>query len=62
MRYNYIRNGNQIIEIKRYAGGRIISRLSSVLYKFRETYITPGQYSFPFSFKTGEDYPASFVV
>lgn len=61
MRYNYVRQGNQIIEIKRYSGGRIISRFSSVLYNFGGTFIPPGQYSFPFSFKTAEDYPASFM-
>ena len=53
MRYNYVRQGNQLIEIKRYSGGRIISRFSSVLYNFGGTFIPPGQYSFPFSFKTG---------
>jgi hypothetical protein len=61
MRYNYVRQGNQVVEIKRYSGGRIISRFSSVLYNFGGTFIPPGQYTFPFSFKTGEDYPASFV-
>lgn len=61
MRYNYVRQGNQLIEIKRYTGGRIISRFSSVLYNFGGSFIPPGQYSFPFSFKTGQDYPASFM-
>jgi hypothetical protein len=62
MRYNYVKRGTQIVEIKRYSGGRIISRFSSVLYNFGGSFIPPGQYSFPFSFKTGEDYPASFMV
>ena len=62
MRYNYIKRGNQVVEIKRYHGGRIISRFSHILYSFGGQFIPPGQYSFPFCFKTGEDYPASFVV
>lgn len=62
MKYNYIKRGEQIIEIKRYSGGRIISRFSHVLYNFGGSFIPQGQYSFPFSFKTGEDYPASFSV
>lgn len=61
MRYNYVRRGDQIIEIKRYSGGRIISRFSSVLHNFGGSFIPPGQYCFPFSFKTGSDYPASFM-
>jgi hypothetical protein len=62
MKYSYVKRGNQIIEIKRYSGGRIISRFSHVLYNFGGSFIPPGQYSFPFSFKTGSDYPASFIV
>lgn len=62
MRYNYVRRGDQIIEIKRYSGGRIISRFSSVIHNFGGSFIPPGQYCFPFSFKTGSDYPASFMV
>ena len=62
MRYNYVKRGNQIIEIKRYYGGKVIARFNHVLYSFGGSFIPPGQYSFPFRFKTGEDYPASFVV
>lgn len=62
MRYNYVKRGDQIIEIKRYSGGRIISRFSNVLHNFGGSFIPPGQYCFPFSFKTGSDYPASFMV
>lgn len=62
MRYNYIKRGNQIVEIKRYHGARMIARFSHVLYSFGGSFIPPGQYSFPFRFKTGEDYPASFMV
>lgn len=62
VRFNYVKRGNSIYEIKRYTGGRIISRFSHVLYSFGGSTIPPGQYSFPFRFKTGEDYPASFMV
>lgn len=61
-KYNYIRRGDQIIELKRYTGGRIIARFSHILYSFGGSFIPPGQYSFPFRFKTGEDYPATFSV
>lgn len=62
MKFKYVRRGNQVIEIIRRTGGRIISRFRNVLYNFGGSFIPPGQYSFPFSFKTGEDYPASFMV
>ena len=62
MNYNYVKRGNQIVEIKRYTGGRVIARFSHILYSFGGSFIPPGQYSFPFVFKTGEDYPASFSV
>ena len=62
MKFNYVKRGNQIIEIKRYHGARMIARFSHVLYSFGGSFIPPGQYSFPFRFKTGEDYPASFMV
>ncbi len=62
MRFNYVKRGNQIIEIKRYHGERTISKFSHVLYSFGGSFIPPGQYSFPFVFKTGEEYPASFSV
>jgi hypothetical protein len=53
---------NQLKEIKRYSGGRIIAKFQSVLYNFGGSFIPAGQYSFPFSFKTGENYSASFKV
>jgi len=31
-----------------------------VLHNFGGNFIPSGQYSFPFSFKTGENYPASY--
>ncbi len=62
MKFNYVKRGNNVVEIKRYSGGRIISRFSHVLYNFGGSFIPPGQYSFPFCFKTGADYPASFMV
>ena len=61
-KFQYVRRGNQIIEIRRYTGGRIISRFEHIIYSFGGSFIPPGQYSFPFRFKTGEDYPASFSV
>lgn len=62
MKFNYVRRGDQIVEIKRYSGGRIIARFENVIYDFGGQFIPPGQYSFPFSFKTGQNYPASFSV
>ena len=53
MKYKYVKRGEQIVEITRYVGGRIISRFCHVLHNFGGTFIPPGQYSFPFSFKTG---------
>lgn len=52
----------QLKEIKRYCGGKIIARFSTVLHNFGGSFIPAGQYSFPFSFKTGENYPASYRV
>lgn len=37
-------------------------RFSTVLHNFGGSYIPAGQYSFPFSFKTGENYPSTFRV
>jgi hypothetical protein len=62
MKFNYVRRGDQVVEIKRYSGGRIIARFENVIYDFGGQFIPPGQYSFPFSFKTGQNYPASFRV
>ena len=52
----------QLKEIKRYSGGRIIAKFSTVLHNFGGNFIPMGQYSFPFSFKTGDHYPASYRV
>ena len=49
-------------EIKRHSGGRIIAKFSTVLHNFGGNFIPMGQYSFPFSFKTGDMYPASYMV
>jgi hypothetical protein len=62
MKYNYVKRGNQVIQIKRYSGSREIARFAHVLYNFGGSFIPPGQYSFPIAFKTGEEYPASFMV
>ena len=61
-KYNYVMDRGQLKEIKRYSGGRIISKFSTVLHNFGGSFIPMGQYSFPFSFKTGEHYPASYKV
>lgn len=61
MRYNYVMDRGQLKEIKRYSGGRIIAKFSTVLHNFGGNFIPMGQYSFPFSFKTGEHYPASYM-
>ena len=62
MKYNYIKMGGQVHQIYRYSGGRIVAKFQAVLHNFGGQFIPAGQYSFPFSFKTGEDYPASFCV
>ena len=49
-------------EITRYSGEKKIARFDSVLHNFGGSFIPAGQYSFPFSFKTGESFPASFIV
>jgi hypothetical protein len=62
MKYNYVMDRGQLKEIKRYCGGRIVSKFSTVLHNFGGSFIPMGQYSFPFSFKTGDHYPASYKV
>jgi hypothetical protein len=62
MKFNYMRRGGQVYRVNRYAGGRSIARFETVLHNFGGEYIPAGQYVFPFSFKTGEEYPASFCV
>jgi hypothetical protein len=49
-------------EIIRLNGERQIARFDQVLHNFGGSFIPAGQYSFPFSFKTGENYPASYIV
>jgi hypothetical protein len=53
MKYNFVMDRGQLKEITRYSGGRIISKFSTVLHNFGGNFIPAGQYSFPFSFKTG---------
>ena len=62
MKFNYVMDRGQLKEIKRYSGGRIVAKFSTVLHNFGGNYIPIGQYSFPFSFKTGDHYPASYRV
>ena len=52
-KYNYVMDGFNLKEITRYAGERKIARFETVLYSFGGNFIPAGQYSFPFSFKTG---------
>ena len=55
-------DGVTLKEITRYTGERSIARFETVLFNFGGSFIPAGQYSFPFSFKTGDNYPASFIV
>ena len=61
-KYRYVRHGGQLKEIMRRTGGRIIVKTDSVLHNFGGQFIPAGQYVFPFSYKTGENFPASFCV
>jgi hypothetical protein len=61
-KYKYVMDGIFLKEVIRYTGQRQIARFDQVLYNFGGNFIPAGQYSFPFSFKTGENYPASFIV
>jgi hypothetical protein len=61
-RYNYVEIGNTMKKVNRRKGGRIIVKTTNILYNFGGKYIPPGQYVFPFSYKTGENFPASFQV
>lgn len=62
MKYNYVMDHGQLKQIQRYCGGRIVAKFSTVLHNFGGSFIPAGQYSFPFSFKTGDFYPASYRV
>jgi hypothetical protein len=61
-RFNYVMDGVLIKEITRHTGERKIARFDNVIYNFGGSFIPAGQYSFPFSFKTGDNFPASFIV
>ena len=61
MKFNYVMDHGQLKEIQRFNGGRIVAKFQTVLHNFGGNFIPAGQYSFPFSFKTGEHYPASFM-
>jgi hypothetical protein len=49
-------------KVNRRKGGRIIVKTTNVLHNFGGQYIAAGQYVFPFSYKTEENYPATFQV
>lgn len=61
-KYRYVMDGSFLKEIIKYSGERPIARFENVLYNFEGSFIPAGQYAFPFSFKTGENYPASYMV
>lgn len=61
-KYRYVDDGVVLREITKYTGERSIARFTHVLHNFGGSFIPAGQYSFPFSFKTGENYPASYMV
>jgi hypothetical protein len=61
-KYRYVQDGSFLKEIIKYSGERQIARFENVLYNFEGSFIPAGQYAFPFSFKTGENYPASYMV
>ena len=62
MKYRYYRQGNMVKEIIKHTGEKSIAKFDNLVYNFGGSFIPAGQYSFPFSFKTGESYPASFIV
>lgn len=63
IKYKYVRyGGDRIKQITRHSGGKLIAKSVNCLHNFGGQYIPAGQYVFPFSFKTMENYPASFCV
>jgi hypothetical protein len=61
-KHNYVTYGGRIYQVRRRTGGRIIVKNTSILHNFGGQYILPGQYVFPFCYKTAENFPASFSV
>jgi hypothetical protein len=61
-KYRYVQDGSFIKEIIKHSGEKQIARFENILYNFGGSFIPAGQYAFPFSFKTGENYPASYMV
>ena len=61
-KFTYVRSAGQIKKVTRHVGGKIIVKTNNILHNFGGQFIPPGQYVFPFSYKTGENYPASFTV
>jgi len=49
----YVQDGPVLKEITKYTGEKSIARFQQVLFNFGGSFIPAGQYSFPFSFKTG---------
>lgn len=52
-KYSYARVGNRVKQFYRKSGGRVIVKTTNVLHNFGGQFIPPGQYVFPFSYKTG---------
>lgn len=61
-KYRYVQDGSFLKEIIKHSGEKQIARFENILYNFGGSFIPAGQYAFPFSFKTGENYPASYMV
>jgi hypothetical protein len=61
-KFKYVRIGNRVKQIYKRTGGKIIVATNNVLHNFGGQFIPPGQYVFPFSYKTGDNFPASFSV
>ncbi len=61
-KYRYVQEGGFLKEITKHTGQRKIANFESILFNFEGQFVPPGQYAFPFSFKTGENYPASYMV
>lgn len=60
-KFSYARSGNTLKRIYKRSGGRLIVKTTNVLHNFGGQFIPPGQYVFPFSYKTAENYPASYT-
>lgn len=60
-KYRYVQDGQFLKEIIKHSGERHVARFETVLHNFGGSFIPAGQYVFPFAFKTGDNYPASYM-